>query len=218
MQDKELRIVFMGTPEFAVGPLKTLCEANYNIVGVVTMPDKPIGRGQKMGESAVKSYAKSVGLPIYQPQSLKDEDFIAQMRELNIDIAIIVAFKMLPKALWSIPRLGSFNLHTSILPDYRGAAPINWAIINGDSKSGVTTFLLDDKIDTGDIIASKEVEIGAEDNCGDLHDNLMGAGNILVQESITLLNSDDFAPVKQDNSLTMRPAPKIFKDDCKIDW
>lgn len=208
----------MGTPQFAVAPLQFLVENGYNVVGVVTMPDKPIGRGQKMGESAVKTYAKEAGLNILQPEVLKDETFINEMQQLEVDLAIVVAFRMLPKIIWGMPRLGTFNLHTSLLPDYRGAAPINWAIINGDKKSGVTTFMLDEKIDTGDIIGSREVEISDEDNFGTLHDKLMNEGVKLVEDSVKWVANGEISLQKQSENENLRPAPKIFKEDCKIDW
>ena len=215
---KSLRIVYMGTPEFAVEPLRHLVENGYNIVSVVTMPDKPIGRGQKMNMSAVKKYATSVGLPILQPESLKDQDFITTMESLDIDLGVVVAFKMLPKIIWDMPKYGTFNLHTSLLPDYRGAAPINWAVINGDIISGVTTFMLDSKIDTGDIIDSREVQITHEDNAGTLHDKLMIIGASLVEDSINMISQGDLKLKPQSEDSKMRPAPKIFKNDCKIDW
>ncbi len=208
----------MGTPEFAVEPLKHLVEGGYNIVSVVTMPDKPIGRGQKMGESAVKKYAASVGLPILQPERLKSDEFIEQMRALKPDLDVVVAFKMLPQVIWSMPTHGTFNLHTSLLPDYRGAAPINWAVINGDKVSGVTTFMLDSKIDTGDIIESREVEITPTDTAGTLHDKLMAVGAQLVEDSIKMIEEGSLVLKPQNNELQMRPAPKIFKPDCKVDW
>ncbi len=208
----------MGTPEFAVEPLRHLVENGYNIVSVVTMPDKPIGRGQKMNMSAVKKYATSVGLPILQPESLKDQDFITTMESLDIDLGVVVAFKMLPKIIWDMPKYGTFNLHTSLLPDYRGAAPINWAVINGDIISGVTTFMLDSKIDTGDIIDSREVQITHEDNAGTLHDKLMIIGASLVEDSINMISQGDLKLKPQSEDSKMRPAPKIFKNDCKIDW
>ena len=215
---KSIRIAYMGTPEFAVEPLKHLVENGYNIVSVITMPDKPIGRGQKMGESAVKKYAKSVGLPILQPIKLKDEEFINSLKELDIDLGIVVAFKMLPEVIWSMPKYGTFNLHTSLLPDYRGAAPINWAVINGDTFSGVTTFMLDNKIDTGDIIDNRRVEILPEDNAGTLHDKLMMTGASLVEESVNMISKGELKLKPQSEDSEMRPAPKIFKADCKIDW
>lgn len=216
--EKKTRIAYMGTPEFAVTPLKHLYESGYNIVCVVTMPDKPIGRGQKMGESAVKKYAESVGLTILQPEKLKDEEFLDSLRALDIDLGIVVAFRMLPEVVWSMPRFGTFNLHSSLLPDYRGAAPINWALINGDIVSGVTTFMLDHKIDTGAIIDRIEVAIEESDNCGTLHDKLMNVGAELVEESIKQIVGGSLKLKPQIEDGKMRPAPKIFKEDCKIDW
>lgn len=216
--EKKIRIAYMGTPEFAVTPLKHLYESGYNIVCVVTMPDKPIGRGQKMGESAVKKYAESVGLTILQPEKLKDEEFLDSLRALDIDLGIVVAFRMLPEVVWSMPRFGTFNLHSSLLPDYRGAAPINWALINGDIVSGVTTFMLDHKIDTGAIIDRREVSIEESDDCGTLHDKLMNVGAELVEESVKQIVSGSLKLKPQIEDGKMRPAPKIFKEDCKIDW
>lgn len=215
---KKIRIAYMGTPEFAVTPLRHLYEHGYNIVCVVTMPDKPIGRGQKMGESAVKKYATSVGLPILQPDKLKDESFLESLRTFDIDLGIVVAFRMLPEVVWNMPKHGTFNLHSSLLPDYRGAAPINWAIINGDKVSGVTTFMLDHQIDTGAIIDYREVAITESDNCGTLHDKLMNIGAELVEDSIKLIESGALKVKPQRETEKMRLAPKIFKDDCKIDW
>ncbi len=220
-EGKQLRIVYMGTPDFAVEPLRRLVEGGYNVVSVVTMPDKPSGRGQKMTASAVKNYAVSQNIPVLQPEKLRDENFISALKELKPDLGIVVAFRMLPTAVWSLPALGTFNLHASLLPDYRGAAPINWAVMNGDKKSGVTTFMLDKDIDTGDIIAVKEVEISDSDTVGTLHDKLMDTGGGLVLDTVEIIASGKGRYVPQQEIETgreLRPAPKIFKEDCRIDW
>ncbi len=220
MEAKNLRIVFMGTPEFAATSLKCLVAEGYNIVAVVTTPDKPAGRGQKMHESDVKLMAKELGLPILQPEKLRDEAFLAAMRELQPDLGIVIAFRMLPEVVWAMPKHGTFNLHASLLPEYRGAAPINWAIINGDKRTGVTTFLLNHEIDKGAIIGQEEVDILPEDNIGTLYDKLMNIGSGLVIETVERIASGDINPVEQmhiDES-TLRPAPKIFKEDGRIDW
>lgn len=220
MEAKNLRIVFMGTPEFAATSLKRLVAEGYNIVAVVTTPDKPAGRGQKMHESDVKLMAKALGLPILQPEKLRDEAFLAAMRELQPDLGIVIAFRMLPEVVWAMPKHGTFNLHASLLPEYRGAAPINWAIINGDKRTGVTTFLLNHEIDKGAIIGQEEVDILPEDNIGTLYDKLMNIGSGLVIETVERIASGDINPVEQmhiDES-TLRPAPKIFKEDGRIDW
>ncbi|MFI3293274.1 MAG: methionyl-tRNA formyltransferase [Rikenellaceae bacterium] len=217
---KELRIVFLGTPEFSVPSLKRLVEEGYNVVGVVTTPDRAAGRGQKVYECDVKREAVRLGLPILQPEKLRDEEFLAELKSWDADLGVIIAFRMLPEVVWSMPRLGTFNLHASLLPDYRGAAPINHAIINGDTKSGVTTFMLNHKIDEGAILAQREVEILAEDNVGSLYEKLMNVGQDLVVESVERIASGDVTPVAQDSITTsqMRPAPKIFKENCLIDW
>lgn len=220
MEAKNLRIVFMGTPEFAATSLKRLVAEGYNIVAVVTTPDKPAGRGQKMHESDVKLMAKELGLPILQPEKLRDEAFLAAMRELQPDLGIVIAFRMLPEVVWAMPKHGTFNLHASLLPEYRGAAPINWAIINGDKRTGVTTFLLNHEIDKGAIIGQEEVDILPEDNIGTLYDKLMNIGSGLVIETVERIASGEINPVEQmhiDES-TLRPAPKIFKEDGRIDW
>lgn len=217
---KNLRILFMGTPEFASTSLRRLVAEGYNVVAVVTTPDKPAGRGQKMHESDVKLTAKELGLPILQPEKLRDESFLEAIRALDIDLGIVIAFRMLPEVVWSMPRLGTFNLHASLLPEYRGAAPINWAIINGETRTGVTTFLLNHEIDKGAIIAQQEVEILAEDNIGTLYDKLMHIGSELVTKTVDMVAKGDYTPIEQmhiDES-TLKPAPKIFKEDGKIDW
>ena len=217
---KNIRIVYMGTPEFAVYPLQLLVEKGYNVVGVVTMPDKKAGRGQKLFQSPVKTYAAAHGLPVLQPEKLKDETFLQELKALNPQLGIVVAFRMLPEAVWSMPPMGTFNLHASLLPDYRGAAPINWCLMNGDNTTGVTTFLLDQQIDTGDIILQREIAIAPEDNAGTLHDKLMYAGGTLVLDSIRALAEKNVRPLRQTEMASglMRPAPKIFKEDGRIDW
>lgn len=217
MKKEDLKIVFLGTPDFAVESLRRIVEGGYNVVGVVTMPDKPAGRGHKMIQSAVKQYAVAQGLHLMQPPRLKDEEFVSHLRGLDADLFVVIAFRMLPEAVWSMPRLGTFNLHASLLPRYRGAAPINWAVINGDTRTGVTTFFLKHEIDTGDIIAQECVEILPTDNVGDVHDKLMMLG-----ADLTITTIDDIIA----GTLTTRPqeegefvpAPKIFKETCEIDW
>lgn len=220
MEAKRLRIVYMGTPDFAVAPLRRLVEEGYNIVGVVTMPDKPAGRGLHMQASAVKRYAVEAGLPVYQPEKLKDPQFVETLRSLAPDLGIVIAFRMLPEIVWAMPRLGTFNLHASLLPQYRGAAPINWAIINGEKESGVTTFLLNHEIDKGAILCQQRVAIDEDDDAGTLHDKLMNAGTDLVIETIERIASGAIAPVDQQTiePQVIRDAPKIFKETCRIDW
>ena len=220
MEAKKLRIVYMGTPDFAVAPLRRLVEEGYNIVGVVTMPDKPAGRGLHMQASAVKRYAVEAGLPVYQPEKLKDPQFVETLRSLAPDLGIVIAFRMLPEIVWAMPRLGTFNLHASLLPQYRGAAPINWAIINGEKESGVTTFLLNHEIDKGAILCQQRVAIDEVDDAGTLHDKLMNAGTDLVIETIERIASGAIAPVDQQaiEPQVVRDAPKIFKETCRIDW
>ena len=220
MEAKDLRIVFMGTPEFASTSLRRLVEEGYNIVAVVTTPDKPAGRGQKMHFSDVKVTAEELGLPILQPEKLRDEEFLAALRELQADLGIVIAFRMLPEVVWAMPRLGTFNLHASLLPQYRGAAPINWAIINGETRTGVTTFLLNHEIDKGAIIEQEAVDILPEDNIGTLYDKLMAVGAQLVVSTVESLASGNYKTVEQmhiDES-TLKPAPKIFKEDGRVDW
>ena len=220
MTGKDLRIVFMGTPEFAVASLKRLVEEGYNIVAVVTTPDKPAGRGQKLHESDVKVAARELGLPILQPEKLRDPEFVEAMQELKPDLGIVIAFRMLPEVIWAMPRLGTFNLHASLLPQYRGAAPINWAIINGEKETGITTFLLNHEIDKGAIIAQHTEPILAEDNIGTMYDKLMTKGCDLVVDTVEKIASGDFTAIEQMHidEATLKPAPKIFKDDCRIDW
>ncbi len=214
---KKLRIVFMGTPEFAVGILDTIYSENFNIVGVVTAPDRPAGRGQKLKLSAVKEYAVSKGIPVLQPTNLKSEAFLNELRALEANLQIVVAFRMLPEVVWKMPELGTFNLHASLLPDYRGAAPINWAIINGETKTGVTTFFIDDKIDTGAIILKKELDIATEESAGQLHDRLMNLGSEAVIETLHLISSDKVKLTEQTLEET-KTAYKLNKENCKIDW
>lgn len=217
---EKTRIVFMGTPDFAVHILEALVKEKMNIVGVVTVADKPAGRGKKLQMSAVKSFALEQNLKVLTPLKLKDPVFLAELKELRPDLQIVVAFRMLPEVIWSLPPMGTFNLHASLLPQYRGAAPINHAIINGESRSGVTTFFLDHKIDTGKIIMRKECDIEPEDTAGDLHDKLMRTGANLVLETIKGIENNSLVPVDQsefENEL-LKDAPKIFKDDCQIRW
>lgn len=220
MNAKDLRIVFMGTPEFASTSLRRLVNEGYNIVAVVTTPDKPAGRGQKMHLSDVKLTALDLGLPLLQPEKLRDEEFLAALRALQPDLGIVIAFRMLPEVVWAMPRLGTFNLHASLLPEYRGAAPINWAIINGETRTGVTTFLLNHEIDKGAIIEQEAVDILAEDNIGTLYDKLMNIGSELVVRTVEKVASGGYATIEQMHidEATLKPAPKIFKDDCKVDW
>lgn len=222
MTKKELKIVFMGTPEFAVESLRTLIENQYNVVGVVTMPDKPAGRGHKLQESAIKKYALEQKLPILQPEKLKDQTFLQTLQSWQADIQIVVAFRMLPEAVWAMPPLGTFNLHASLLPQYRGAAPINHAIINGEKETGVTTFFLTHRIDTGNIICQKKIPINPTDNAGTIHNKLMHLGATLVRETVDLVLSERVQTTSQesliDNDLTLKTAPKIYKDTCRIDW
>ncbi len=220
MNAKDLRIVFMGTPEFAVPSLKALVEGGYNVVAVVTTPDKPAGRGRQLHESDVKIAARELGLPILQPEKLRDEEFVAAMEALKPDLGIVIAFRMLPEVIWAMPRLGTFNLHASLLPEYRGAAPINWAIINGEKETGVTTFLLNHEIDKGAIIGQLREEIMPEDTIGTLYDRLMNKGVGLVLETVEKLAAGDVQPIEQQHidESTLKPAPKIFKEDCLVDW
>lgn len=221
MNKKDLRIVFMGTPEFAEFTLRRLVEDGYNIIGVVTMPDKPMGRhGSVLQSSPVKKYAVEQGIPVLQPEKLKDPAFIEQLSALKADIQIVVAFRMLPEIVWNMPRLGTFNLHGSLLPQYRGAAPINWAIINGDKETGVTTFFLKHEIDTGDIIYKESIPILPTDNAGTVHDKLMELGADLTVRTLDDIIADRVRPIPQDTIPVseLRPAPKIFKETCRIDW
>ena len=213
-----LRIVFMGTPEFAVATLKTLVEHHYNIVGVITAPDKPAGRGQRLQESDVKKYAVSQNLNILQPTNLKDENFLKELKALDANLQIVVAFRMLPEAVWNMPKLGTFNLHASLLPNYRGAAPIHWAIINGETKTGVTTFFIDEKIDTGAMILQQETPISDDETVGSLHDRLMAIGSQLVLDTVKLIESGKVSTTIQPAGSELKTAYKLNKDNCKIDW
>lgn len=217
---KELRIVYMGTPDFAVAPLKALVEGGYNVVAVVTTPDKPSGRGLKVNESAVKRYATEVGLPILQPVKLRDEEFVSAFKDLRADLGIVIAFRMLPEIIWAAPRLGTFNLHASLLPQYRGAAPINRAIMNGETETGVTTFLLNPQIDEGAVLGQTKVAIEPSDNVGTLHDKLMNVGVDLVLETVNKIADGNVVPIEQTEMCDgeLKPAPKIFKEDCHIDF
>ena len=221
MEKNELRIVFLGTPDFAVESLRRIVDGGYNVVGVVTMPDKPAGRGKHLQQSAVKQFAVSRGLKVMQPERLKDDAFVEELRSLQADLFIVIAFRMLPEVVWSMPRLGTFNLHASLLPRYRGAAPINRAVMNGDAETGVTTFFLKHEIDTGDIIAQERIAIGPDEDAGSVHDRLMELGATLTIDTIEHILAGDLKPIPQDELLKGEeptPAPKIFKDTCRIDW
>ncbi len=215
---RTLRIVFMGTPEFAVSTLKTLIENHYTIVGVITAPDKPAGRGQKLSESAVKQYAKGNKLNILQPTNLKSDVFINKLKALKANLQIVVAFRMLPKVVWQMPEYGTFNLHASLLPNYRGAAPINWAIINGETTTGVSTFFIDDHIDTGELILQEEVSIQPNETVGELHDKLMTIGSELVLKTVVLISENKAITTAQTVTTKQKTAYKLNKDNCKIDW
>ncbi|HRF68117.1 MAG TPA: methionyl-tRNA formyltransferase [Muribaculum sp.] len=221
MKKEDLKIVFLGTPEFAVESLSRLYNEGYNIAGVITMPDKPAGRGHKMLQSPVKQFAVEHGLKLMQPTNLKAPEFIEELRSLDADLFIVIAFRMLPEAVWTMPRLGTFNLHASLLPKYRGAAPLNWAVINGDKETGVTTFFLKHEIDTGDIIDQKRVAINPDDNVGDIHDRLMMLGADLTLETVRHIIDGNLKTIEQDKltgGVDPTPAPKIFKETCLIDW
>lgn len=220
MNKQDLKIVFFGTPDFAVESLNALIEGGYNVVGVVTMPDKPAGRGHKMLHSPVKQYAEAHGLNLMQPVKLKDPEFLSTLQSLHADLFIVIAFRMLPEAVWQMPPLGTFNLHASLLPRYRGAAPINRAVINGDTMTGVTTFMLKHEIDTGDVLQREEMEIKPEDNVGDVHDRLMHIGAKLTIDTVEHIIRGDLKPLPQDliRDVEPCPAPKIFAEDCIINW
>ncbi len=215
---RDLRILFMGTPDFAVETLKTILENKYHIVGVITAPDKPAGRGRKLKASAVKEYALTKNLKVLQPTNLKDEGFIQELRALDANLNIVVAFRMLPKIVWDMPEYGTFNLHASLLPDYRGAAPINWAVINGEQKTGITTFFIDEKIDTGHLIFQKEVEIKNDDTAGILHDKLMKKGADLVLDTIKSIENDSVTVQPQPKDKTFKTAYKLNRENTKINW
>ena len=208
----------MGTPDFAVGILDTLVKNEYNIVGVITAPDRPAGRGRKLNESAVKKYALENNINVLQPTNLKNEDFLKTLKSLNANLQIVVAFRMLPKVVWNMPKYGTFNLHASLLPQYRGAAPINWAIINGETKTGVTTFFIDDKIDTGAIILQDETSIEKTDNAEDLHDRLMSLGAKTVLKTVERIQNGNFKTTEQPNHDDLKLAYKIHRETCEIDW
>ena len=223
MEKQSIRIIYMGTPDFAVESLRALVDGGYNVVAVVTMPDKPAGRGHQLQFSAVKQYALSVGLPILQPERLKDELFLQELRSYSADLQIVVAFRMLPQVVWNMPRLGTFNLHASLLPQYRGAAPINWAVMNGEKETGATTFMLQHEIDTGNIILQERISIADDENVGSVHNRLMTMGAGLVTRTVDLIidsenNSQPVPTIPQDDSLQLKAAPKIFKDTCAIDF
>lgn len=215
---EKLRIIFMGTPEFAVGILDTILKNNYEVVGVITAADKPAGRGQKIKYSAVKEYALANNLTLLQPTNLKDENFLAELKALNANLQIVVAFRMLPKVVWEMPSLGTFNLHASLLPNYRGAAPINWAIINGETKTGVTTFFIDDKIDTGAMILNSEIAIEPEETAGQLHDRLMQLGSTTVIDTLKIIENGNVTTTIQEDNDDIKTAYKLNKENCKIDW
>lgn len=223
MEKKDLRIIYLGTPDFAAESLRALVEGGYNVVACVTMPDKPAGRGHHLQFSPVKEYALSQNIPVLQPERLKDEAFLEELRSYKADLQIVVAFRMLPEVVWAMPRLGTFNLHASLLPEYRGAAPINWAVINGDKETGVTTFFLKHAIDTGNIILQEKILIGNDENVGSVHDRLMLLGASLVCQTVNLIlqseaNGQPVPTTPQPDLETLRPAPKIFKDTCQIDF
>ena len=219
----QLRIIYMGTPDFAVAGLRTLVENGYNVVAVVTMPDKPAGRGHQIQYSPVKEYALEKGIDVLQPEKLKDPDFVAQLASYHADLQIVVAFRMLPEVVWTMPRLGTFNLHASLLPQYRGAAPIQWAVMNGDTETGVTTFMLKHEIDTGNMILQEKISIGEDENVGSVHDRLMELGNDVILRTVALIEDCDRKGIElpttpQPEIADLRPAPKIFKETCEIDF
>jgi methionyl-tRNA formyltransferase len=213
-----LKIVFMGTPEFAVGILDSILKNNYEVVGVITAADKPAGRGQKIKYSAVKEYALENNLHLLQPTNLKDETFLSELKALHANLQVVVAFRMLPKVVWEMPEYGTFNLHASLLPDYRGAAPINWAIINGETKTGVTTFFIDEKIDTGAMIMNAEIPISNDESAGQLHDRLMQLGSSTVVKTLALIETGNLETKIQIESEELKTAYKLNKENCKIDW
>ncbi len=215
---KELRIIYMGTPEFAVPSLQILVENGYNVVAVITAPDRPKGRGQKLTTSPVKDYAVSQNIPVLQPTNLKNSEFIEELRSYNANLQIVVAFRMLPEVVWNMPEIGTFNLHASLLPQYRGAAPINWAIINGEKETGVTTFFLKHQIDTGNIIFQEREPIEDDDTVGSLYERLMDLGAKLVLRTVQSIQTGDYPQIAQDESVEIKHAPKIFKETCQIDW
>ncbi|WP_246361491.1 methionyl-tRNA formyltransferase [Moheibacter lacus] len=213
-----MKVVFMGTPEFAAICLEEILNSKHEVVGVITVPDKPAGRGQKLAQSAVAKLAIEKNLKLLQPEKLKNPEFLTELQSLNADCFVVVAFRMLPKEVWQIPKKGTFNLHASLLPQYRGAAPINWAIINGETETGVTTFLIDEKIDTGNILLKEKVEITTEDDAGTLHDQLAEIGKKTIIQTLNGLETNSIQPLPQENLGILKAAPKIFKEDCKINW
>lgn len=220
MKKNAPKIVFFGTPDFAVESLRRIVEAGYDVAAVVTMPDKPAGRGRSLQQSAVKQYAIEQGLPVLQPERLKDPQFVDELRSIGADLFIVIAFRMLPEVVWAMPPKGTFNLHASLLPRYRGAAPINWAVINGDERTGVTTFFLQHEIDTGDIIDQRPIEIGPDEDAGSVHDRLMMLGAELTLDTINRIAEGTLTVTPQDSvaGVEPTPAPKIFKETCRIDW
>ncbi len=217
-----MRIVYMGTPDFAVAPMAALIQAGFNIVAVITVPDKPAGRGQQLQQSAVKQYALSKDIPVLQPEKLRDDNFINQLQSFNADLQVVVAFRMLPEVVWAMPKYGTLNLHASLLPQYRGAAPINWAIINGEKETGVTTFFIEHEIDTGNIIFQQSVPIEPFENAGTLHDKLMETGAELIVKTVRAIAANNYPKIPQSQlpqaHQILMPAPKIFKEHCRIDW
>lgn len=218
MSKENFRIIFMGTPEFAVASLKKLVEENFNVVAVITAPDKPKGRGKQLGTSAVKDYAVSQNLPLLQPTNLKDSDFIEELKSYKADLQIVVAFRMLPEVVWNMPPLGSYNLHGSLLPNYRGAAPINWAVINGEKETGVTTFKLKHDIDTGNILFQEKEPIRYEDNVGTVYERLMHLGANLIVKTVKEVQADNYELKAQMTKGELKHAPKIFRENCEINW
>lgn len=222
VEKKDFRIVFMGTPDFAVSSLKAMLEAGYQVVGVVTAPDKPAGRGKKLSQTAVKKFALEHGLKVLQPPRLKNPEFLEELKALKADLQVVVAFRMLPEQVWAMPPFGTVNLHASLLPQYRGAAPINHAIINGEKQTGLTTFLLQKEIDTGNILLQKKLDIGPDETVGELHDRMMALGGELLVETIERLRKGEITPVDQQALMKpgtlLKPAPKIFKENCHIQW
>ena len=215
---RKLRIVFMGTPDFAVASLQKIVEAGYDVVGVITAPDRPAGRGRKLQESAVKKYAVEHGLRVLQPTNLKSEKFLQELRELNANLQVVVAFRMLPEVVWKMPEFGTFNLHASLLPQYRGAAPINWAVINGETETGVSTFFIDEKIDTGEMIFQEKVAVAPDESAGSLHDKLMLTGAELVVKTVKELEKGPVRTSSQKEAQNLKPAHKLDKENTRIDW
>lgn len=215
---RKLRIVFMGTPDFAVHTLKSIVDAGYDVVGVITAPDRPAGRGRKLNESAVKKYAAEQGLNILQPTNLKSEDFLKELKDLNANLQVVVAFRMLPEVVWKMPEFGTFNLHASLLPQYRGAAPINWAVMNGETETGVSTFFIDEKIDTGEMIFQEKVQIDPAENAGSLHDKLMTTGAQLVIKTLQAIEEGPVKTISQKEAGDLKSAHKLTKENTRIDW